>query len=110
VKCQCMEPSENPNAQETHLSNKTQPNQVLFRISCSIGKNLAVASVECRPMEKAALTASPCMVHVWTDLFVPCRYWLVSKRYWTNHELAGGTSSPQPQTIHGPYQFLVSCP
>ncbi len=92
---------------ETNLSSKTQPNQVLLRISCSRGENLAVASVECNPMEKAALTASPCMVQVWTDLWVPCRYWLVSKRYWTRNRLATTIGSSMHQEFA--YQSLGSC-
>lgn len=67
----------------SYLSNSTQPNQVRFLISCSIGVNLAITSLEWRPMDKAALTAKPWVVHVWTDRCVPCKYWLVSNKYCT---------------------------
>lgn len=34
-------------------------------------------------MDKAAFTAKPWVVHVWTDRCVPCKYWLVSNKYCT---------------------------
>jgi hypothetical protein len=46
----------------------THPNQVFFQISCSSGEKTLTKSLEYNPSWNAALTASPCVAHVWTDL------------------------------------------
>lgn len=67
----------------SHRSRSIQPNQVRLRISHSKEENPWFACGECNPSWYATEMAKPCVVHAWTDFWVPWRYWPRISRYCT---------------------------
>jgi hypothetical protein len=68
---------------KTCLSMLTHAHHVRERYSSYSLRWLAVGSLACRPIWRAACTASPCVDHELEQSSVLSRYWVIRRNIWT---------------------------